>query len=397
MRRQRPLVRLVAALALTGTPAALAQQAPATRPARRLPAPVTLHVGDAAPPVRVGKWLKGTPAPSLTDGRVHVVEFWATWCGWCVEDMPHLSALARKYGDRVRITSVDVWEGSHDGQATNGYHGADPRVSPAARAEAFVRRAGDMMAYTVAEDDKAGTMGTTWCRAAGLYGIPAAFVVDGRGTVVWIGNPAIGMEQVIDAVLAGHYDPAEAKAIEADLAAKEAKYPGLEKQRRQLFDAGRWAEALAANDALLEAAPTLSADCCSARYAILTHADPAAAAAFGRDVLARSASAPSVLAGLGDSIVRDTRNFATAGRPDYPLALRLLNQSCACIEPRWTTEDDLATAYFNTGDAAAAARWQAAAVDKMDVLLGKVPSMAKFLADAHHRLDQYRAAAAAAH
>ncbi len=397
MPRRHPLAHLAVAVSLGAAAAAAAVPAtrPSTRPVRPRP-PVTLHVGDAAPAVHVAKWLKGVPAPSVTDGRVHVVEFWATWCGWCVEDMPHLSALAAKYGDRVQITSVNIWEASHDGQAAMGYHGADPRVPPAARAEAFVRRAGDMMAYTVAEDDAAGTMGTTWCRAAGLYGIPAAFVVDGRGTIVWIGNPGLGMEQVLDAVLAGRYDAAGARAIEADLAAKDASYPGLDKRRRQLFGAGRWVEALAANDALLDAAPSLSADCCSARYAILTHTDPAAAARFGQDVLARSANAPSILAGLGDSIVRDTRNFAIAGRPDYPLALRLLDRSRVCIEPRWSTEADLATAYFNTGDAADAVKWQAAAVEKIDVLLGKVPATAKLVADAHRRLDQYRAAAAAA-
>ncbi len=396
MLRRPPLAHLAATLSLAGAAAAAAPATrPSTRPVRPRP-PVTLHVGDAAPPVRVAKWLKGPPAPSLTDGRVHVVEFWATWCGWCVEDMPHLSVLAGKYGDRVQITSVNIWEGSQDGHAASGYHGADPRVPPAARAEAFVRRAGDMMAYTVAEDDAAGTMGTTWCRAAGLHGIPAAFVVDGRGKILWIGNPALGMEQVLDAVLAGRYDDAAARAIEADLAAKDARYPVVEKQRRQAFDAGRWAEALAANNALLEAAPTLSADCCSAKYAILTHADPVAAAAYGRDVLARSANAPSVLAGLGHSIVDDARNFAIAGRPDYPLAVGLLTRSGACIEPRWSTEQDLATACFNTGDVADAVERQSAAVEKMDVLLGKVPSAAKYVADAHDRLNRYRAAAAAA-
>ncbi len=106
------LAHWAAALSLIGTAAA----APATRPARlvaRRPAtrPVTLHVGDAAPPVRVAEWLKGTPSTSLTDGRVHVVEFWATWCGWCVEDMPHLSALARQ----VRRAGAD-----HVGERVGG-------------------------------------------------------------------------------------------------------------------------------------------------------------------------------------------------------------------------------------------------------------------------------------
>lgn len=41
-------------------------------------------------------------------GEVIVLNLWATWCAPCVEEMPTLGAVQRRFGDRLRVVTVSV-------------------------------------------------------------------------------------------------------------------------------------------------------------------------------------------------------------------------------------------------------------------------------------------------
>lgn len=101
-------------------------------------------------------------------GAVVVLNFWATWCGPCVEELPHFARLAEAYGDRgVRVIAV-----SFDDAET-----LESRVRP------FVEEKGYPFTYMV----KAQTNGDQYEAFINAIdpswrgNVPATFVYDSSG------------------------------------------------------------------------------------------------------------------------------------------------------------------------------------------------------------------------
>lgn len=131
-------------------------------------------IGDKAAPLKVSKWIKGGPVDlAASEGkRVHLVEFWATWCPACRESIPHLSEIARQYKDRGLVV---VGISDEDVETLNG----------------FVAKQGERMAYAVGADDEQATV-RGYMAAFNVDSIPAAFLIDQNGDVVWVGHPQDG-------------------------------------------------------------------------------------------------------------------------------------------------------------------------------------------------------------
>ena len=150
-----------------------------------------LNIGDAAPPVTVGRWIQGEPVERFEPGQTYVVWFWATWSPHCRPHAAHLTDLAHRYRDKkVRIVGVDVWE------QDTGF------------VEPFVAALGAKMECAVAldripegSDPKAGAMARGWLAAAVEEHLPIAFVVQ-AGKIAWIGSP-INIDEPLDQIVAG--------------------------------------------------------------------------------------------------------------------------------------------------------------------------------------------------
>jgi len=156
------------------------------------PAVHALDVGDPAPPIHAAKWVSNTPVTlESAKGKILIVEFWATWCTPCRRTIPHLNQLFKKY-DEKSVVIVGITEED------------EPTVKKYME--------GMAMDYHVGLDDKSQT---NEAYMKGIPGVPHAFVVGKDGKVVWHGHPLAGLDDVLGQLVAGTFDAARSKKLEA--------------------------------------------------------------------------------------------------------------------------------------------------------------------------------------
>jgi thiol-disulfide isomerase/thioredoxin len=128
----------------------------------------------ASPEISVAEWIGQQPV-SLASlrGRVVLLDFWATWCTFCVKTMPRLNALQQKYKDRgLVILGLNEFEGNIEGR--DATHAQELEYF-----RQFKRRMNVAYGFGVSGDDENS-------RLYGVSGLPTAVLIDRRGRVRFI-------------------------------------------------------------------------------------------------------------------------------------------------------------------------------------------------------------------
>ncbi len=129
--------------------------------------------GKAAPAFVVEDWVSQQVD---VNGKVRIVEFWATWCPPCVASIPHMNDIAKEFKDEVVVVGVS----SEQKQKVVDF------------------QKNTRMDYYVAVDPQRRMQ-----NLIGIKGIPHAIIVSDEGTVRWQGHPtgitSELVQQIVDA------------------------------------------------------------------------------------------------------------------------------------------------------------------------------------------------------
>ncbi len=101
-------------------------------------------------------------------GKPIVLNFWASWCGFCVQEMPDFDIVYKELGDEVTFVMLNVTDGVRETREKGEKYYADAAYS-----------------FPVYFDDQ----GTQGVNAYGVTGFPTTYFIDRNGNLAaWAGG-----------------------------------------------------------------------------------------------------------------------------------------------------------------------------------------------------------------
>lgn len=169
---------------------------------------MNLSMESQAPAIQAQNWIGGEPLANCQPGKVYVLEFFSTTCGFCVGPMLNLIQLQEKYRDRgLEVVGVAAEERAATADEAQ------------ANLEAWLTEKVPRLNFRVGIDCT-GEMKKLWKEASFSFGLPCSFVVDRDSRIAFIGHPT-ELDDVLPKVLDGSWRSSDqAKAADRKRIAK---------------------------------------------------------------------------------------------------------------------------------------------------------------------------------
>jgi cytochrome c biogenesis protein CcmG/thiol:disulfide interchange protein DsbE len=155
--------------------------------------------------------LAGGPAPTwqALEGRVVVMDFWATWCAPCIASIPRLNELHRKF-EKEKVTFFSV------------------TYEPPLYVREFLKE--HPIASEVGVDDSLNTFKTFQA-----WGIPVIYIFDSKGKLVATVHPNNLTPEVISAALRGEIPQVKQAVPWHDPAGAESYFRKLQLELKEKY------------------------------------------------------------------------------------------------------------------------------------------------------------------
>lgn len=141
------------------------------------------------------EYFKGNAPEKWEEGKVYVIECWASWCPPCIAAIPHMDELYDTYHEKgLEVIGMNL----NDKKET---------------AASIVEKKGDGMSYPVAYTEEDSSFTKDWYAASSARGLPHTFIVKG-GELLLQMHPAALTNEMVEQLLA---PDANIEGIRADL------------------------------------------------------------------------------------------------------------------------------------------------------------------------------------
>lgn len=218
-----------------------------------------LGPGDPAPSLDGIRQVTGEALTKFEPGTIYVLDMWATWCSPCIKAMPHMSQVAENYKEKnVKVFGVAIWETERPSRDGTLYD----RVKRFAEGNTDIK-------YPISYAGEDINFSMRWMNATDRKTIPSVFIINKEGKLAWIGHPNMGMDEALDRIVAGTYDPVEEQRLAKDREDKRQRGMRMAVRMQQRVQNKDWESAQEIMSNIVDVDPEMFAPTAVARMRVL--------------------------------------------------------------------------------------------------------------------------------